>query len=58
MCVNDFFFCYDKKVMKYLRYTKGIGFITNALHPNTKLEFWLFEKTSELQEALNEISDK
>lgn len=55
MCVNDFFFCYDKKVMKYLRYEKEIGFITKALHPDTKATFWLFEKTSELQEALAEI---
>ena len=55
MTVKDFFFCYDKKTMKYLRYDKGISFITTALHKDTKAEFWLFERTAELEEALSEI---
>lgn len=55
MSVKDFFFCYDKKVMKYLRYDKGIRFITSALHKETKAEFWLFPRTTELEEALEEM---
>lgn len=55
MNVKDFFFCYDKKIMKYLRYDKDISFITRALHPETKVEFWLFYKTEELEQALSEI---
>lgn len=54
MTVQDFFFCYDKKIMRYLRYDKGIQFITKALHTETKAEFWLFARTPELEEALKE----
>ncbi|WP_339227819.1 hypothetical protein NSQ77_19900 [Oceanobacillus sp. FSL K6-2867] len=55
MISNNFFFCYDKKVMKYLKYDKGIGFITSAIHEKTGNKFWLFQITPELNEALQEV---
>lgn len=55
MTVQDFFFCYDKRTMKYLRYDKGIQFVTRALHAETKAEFWLFVRTAELEEALKAL---
>lgn len=54
MNANEFFFCYDKELAKYLRYEKGIGFITKALHTGTKSEFWLFYRDEELEKALDD----
>lgn len=56
MNTNQFFFCYDKEVAKYLRYEKNIRFITTALHKETKAEFWLFHRDVELDKALQEIN--
>ncbi|MCJ7986965.1 hypothetical protein MUB16_28490 [Priestia sp. OVL9] len=53
--IQDFFFCYDKKIMKYIRYDKGIKFIMKAIHSETKVEFWLFHKTEELEQVLSEM---
>lgn len=55
MTVKDFYFCYDKKVAKYLRYDKGIEFITVARHDKTGKRFWLFLQSEELSKALSEI---
>ncbi|MBS4207469.1 hypothetical protein [Bacillus sp. FJAT-50079] len=41
MTAQDFFFCYNKKTMKYLRYDKGFEFITKAF-TKEGVEFWLF----------------
>lgn len=54
MKTSEFFFCYDKELAKYLRYEKGIEFITRALHSETKSEFWLFYRDEKLDKALNE----
>lgn len=56
MNTNEFFFCYDKEVAKFLRYEKNIRFITTALHKETKAEFWLFHRDVELDKALQEIN--
>ena len=58
MNTNDFFFCYDREVAKFLRYEKGIQFVTKALHCKTKAEFWLFPRDEELENALDEMSNK
>jgi hypothetical protein len=51
---NKYFFCYDKSLAMFLRYDKGIEFITSGLHEHTKNKFYLFERTEELEEALAE----
>lgn len=53
--MNDkYFFCYDEKIAKYLRYEKGIQFITVANHVKTGKTFYLFEQSPELTEALSD----
>ncbi|PEP74095.1 hypothetical protein COL32_08910 [Bacillus pseudomycoides] len=52
---KDLFFCYDKRVAKYLRYDKDMEFITKAYTREGK-EFWLFNKTPELDKALKEYN--
>ena len=51
---DKYFFCYDEKIAKYLRYDKGILFITSAIHEKTGKKFWLFEQSNKLAEALSE----
>lgn len=43
--------------MEYLRYEKGIKFITAAKQLNSDKVFYLFEQTSELSEALNQLNN-
>lgn len=54
---SQYFFCYSKRVMEYLRYEKGIKFITAAKQLNSDKVFYLFEQTSELSEALNQLNN-
>lgn len=49
--MRDYFFCYDKLLMKYLR-SNGHKYITKAINPNTKNMFALFEVSDELNEAI------
>ena len=53
---KDLFFCYDKRVAKYLRYDKDIEFITKA-YTKAGVEFYLFQCTDEVAEALAEYRD-
>lgn len=53
MTQKDFFFCYNRAVMLYLK-EKGFEFITCALHERTKCKFWLFAQSDELSKALKE----
>jgi len=50
---NEYFFCYNKTLAGYLRYDEGFEFITKARNPNTDSIVTIFEKTEELQEALD-----
>lgn len=49
--MGNFFFCYDKSMMLYLR-SSGHKYITKAINPNTKNMFALFEVSSELNESI------
>jgi hypothetical protein len=57
MTKHDFFFCYDKKLADFIRYKKGIDFITVAQNPKTKKVFALFPITKELQKAIDEYKN-
>jgi hypothetical protein len=50
----DYFYCYDKSLMKHLRYDHNINFICCGLHPKTKIMFWQFMRTNELSIAMTE----
>lgn len=49
---KDFFYCYNKNLFSYLK-DKGFRYIFTALHITTNSQFFLFEKTKELDEALS-----
>lgn len=51
---SRFFFCYDSKLFKWLRYEKSISFLFKAKHEQTLKSFWLFERTEELTAAIDQ----
>jgi hypothetical protein len=51
-----YFYCYDKSLMKYLRYDRSVNFICSGLHPKLKNMFWLFPRTTELDEFISEYN--
>jgi hypothetical protein len=53
---SNYYFCYNKKVMEYLRYEKGIKFITAAKQIHSDKVFYLFERNTELDEALKQLN--
>ncbi|MGG3845576.1 hypothetical protein [Aeribacillus composti] len=54
---RNYFFCYNKNVSDFLK-SKGIEFITVAIHPKTKKMFSLYKIDDILQKALNEYKEK
>ena len=55
--MKNYFFCYDKRLADFIRYKKGIDYITVAQNPKTKKIFALFPITQELQQAINEYKN-
>lgn len=55
---EEFFYCYDLDCSSYLRQEKKIPYICNALSKETKNEFYIFQRTSKLDEALKEYYSK
>lgn len=51
---KSFFFCYDPRLAKHLKFNLGISYITNAKQKNTGNEFWLFPKSDKLQMGIRE----
>lgn len=49
---NNFFYVYDKAMVKHLRYDKGIEFNCTGLNPKTHDQFWQFTKSDELYQAV------
>lgn len=45
---GKYFFCYDKKLSSWLRFEKGYKFITHAIHPKTRQDFYLYESSNQL----------
>jgi len=52
LTVKDFFFCYNRKMMVYLK-GKGISFLLCAKHEISNCKFWMFERNLELDIALD-----
>lgn len=57
MLQEKYYFCYSTNLSEFLRDVKGIEAICNAFHHKTNKRFWLFEKTTELKEALAEYTE-
>ena len=53
---KDFYYCYNANKTAFLL-ARGFRFITRAITFDTSKEFWMFEKSEELKDALNEYSD-
>lgn len=52
--VQDFYFCYNSKMAKWLHCDKGIRFITKAIHPTSNQMFCMFAKSELLNQAICE----
>jgi hypothetical protein len=51
---KNYFFCYDKRLRDFLKYEKGIDYITEGRHLKTGMIFTLFERTEFLNQAIQE----
>lgn len=49
-------FVYSKRLADYLIRERGLRFITYAKHPKTDRLFWLFERGSALDQALEDYA--
>lgn len=56
LTVKDFFFCYNKEVMFYLK-ENNIDFIVQVLSDNTKKRYFMYQKTDKLNQALNDYKN-
>ncbi|WDF52319.1 hypothetical protein PQ460_07895 [Paenibacillus sp. KACC 21273] len=52
---DTFFYVYDRKLAKHLRYDHGIEFVCTGLHTKTKDQFWMFKKNENLYRILVEF---
>ena len=51
---SDFMYVYDVKLFKFLKFDKGIDFITCGLNERTNMKFWQFYRSDELNQAIAE----
>lgn len=49
---KDFFFCFDIRLATYLN-SRGMNYIINATHKKSNNEFYLYLRTKELTELLD-----
>lgn len=50
----QFFFCYNRRLFKFLRFDRGIQYICTGLHEYSLDKFWCFLQSQELTDAINE----
>lgn len=50
---NKYFFCYSINLFRFIR-SKGVKYISKGINPSTNKTFWLFEKTEELSQVLEQ----
>lgn len=55
---RDYFYCYSTNLFQYLRFVKNIDYICTGLHVDTKKQFWQFNYSKYIEEALNEYRGK
>lgn len=55
---ENFYYCRDAECAEYLIIHKKIKFLCTGLNTVSKKQFYLFQRTSELTEALNEFYEK
>jgi len=52
--MESYFFAYSIDLRHALK-RRGFRYVCTGLHPKTKRQFWLFERTAELNAALDEL---
>lgn len=52
---KNFFYCGDEQCKDFLVNEKKIRYLCDGLNINTKKEFYLFQRTEKLTEALDEF---
>ena len=57
LCDRDFYFCYTKSMSIYLK-ERGISYIFKAKSIKNSETFTIYLKTSQLQKALDEYSNR
>lgn len=55
---NNFFYVYDKGLVKHLRYDKGIEFNCTGLNIKSKDQFWQFTKSEALYRVVTEFMEQ
>lgn len=50
---KKYLYCYNRYLLKYLT-DKGFAYVSKAMNHNTNTEFYLFERTNELTNAMDE----
>ncbi|WP_322922142.1 hypothetical protein [Paenibacillus campi] len=53
---QKYFYVYDRKLAKHIRYDKEIEWICTGLHIKTKDQFWQFPKSEELYRIMVEFN--
>lgn len=53
---KNFFYCYSKNLFLFLK-SRGIEYIHTAYHISSNNQFWVYEKTDELQVELAEYRE-
>jgi hypothetical protein len=53
---NKFFYCYSVRMKDFLK-SQGICYITKALNPKSKRPYFMFEKSQNLDIAINKWND-
>jgi hypothetical protein len=48
---NKYFYCYSLQLQYFLK-SQGFNYITKALNPNSKCPYFMFEKSKELDLAI------
>ena len=51
---NQYFFCYNRNLQKFLTKQKSIRYIVHGIHPRTRRDFYLFHSNEELSDAIEE----
>lgn len=53
MSNNQFFYCYSSLMQHFLHKECGYKYVTKAIHPKTKGEYWLYERSPQLTESID-----
>lgn len=53
---QKYFYVYDRKLAKHIRYEHNIEWVCTGLHVKTKDQFWQFPKSEKLYQIMVEFN--